>query len=114
MKSDLRSNMLLLVDELIGAEHLVLRDAAMVILASIYVGRHAIRISKAIQVDRLFCVRVGVRMRSAGRWRDEIYEEWIDEEWIDEEMGILRFSLDALTAAGMVNCRRGKYKARPT
>ena len=91
-----------------GEEELL--TAALVLLASMFVGRHAIQLSKTMEIDRDFCCMVGIRMRHSGRWKDQIYEDWLQGK-----DGDYRFIIDTLIAAGYVSGRtnrNGKYKIR--
>ena len=104
---DLRANLVPIVDDVIDVGETELRNAALVILGSAFVGRHAIRISKAMRIDRHFCVTVGIRMRSAGRWNNKIYDEWLNDQ-----DGTLQFILDAMVASNQLRCYHGKYYIR--
>ncbi len=98
-----------IAEPLVGSDDEEILNAAIVLLASMFVGRHAIRISKATGIDRQFCVWVGLRMRHSGRWKNEIYEDWLHES-----DGDFRLALDTFIAVGDVSGRmhNGELKVK--
>ena len=97
-------------EALFGTEDVEQLDAAIVLLASYQVGHHAIRISQVTGIDRQFCVWVGMRMRHSGRWKEQIYKDWLEKE-----SGDILFVIDALIAVGDVSGytpKDGKWRVR--
>lgn len=76
-----------------------------VLLSWLFVGRHAIRASKLLQIDRLFCVRIGLNMRRAGRWHDGIFQDWQNK---DDFIARISFVIDAMIGSGELTCIGGR------
>ena len=105
MESNLRCICMKLAMRVVGNEDEELLNAALVLFASMFVGRHAIKISKALEINRDFCCVVGIRMRHAGRWNNQIYKDWVRED-----SGDIYFSIDALIAVGDISGRTDRNK----
>lgn len=85
-------------------------DAAVSLLAALWVGPYAVRISKFTGLDRRECCWFGIEARRQGIFRQGRVDSsrWEDPEGA-EGQGNVQFALDCYVLSGQLRCRRKMY-----
>lgn len=88
-------------------------DAAVSLLAAVYVGPHAVRISQFTGIARQECAWFGIEARRQGIFRHgEVQADrrwWGDDHEDAPGLGRVQFTLDCMVLAGELRCRCKKY-----